>query len=179
VWRKLGRFFFFLSLICFTLSGILIWQRYYNPNRLSFSQIPPARTSKFELFPDRIIISEIGIDLPVIPSQIKDGVWQTTPRGISYLISSANPGEIGNSIFYGHKWPNLLGNLKNIKPGNKIMVLSKNQTRTFWISQVLIVSPKDIQVLNSGSNAQLTLYTCYGFADLKRLVVVAYTQTPK
>lgn len=179
MWHNFALLFAVLSVCCFLISGFLIWQRYYNPNRLSFAFTPPPAESKLKFWPQRITIPELKIDLPVIPSTINNGVWSTTHLGVSYLATSTRPGEIGNSIFYGHNWPNLLGKLHDLSPGHTIIVTGQGETKTFWVAKTQIVTPSQISVLASGPFPQLTLYTCYGFADTKRFVVTAYTQAPK
>jgi LPXTG-site transpeptidase (sortase) family protein len=114
----------------------------------------------------------------VIPAQIVNGHWQTTPSGVSYLTISARPGQSGNSIFYGHNWPRLLGGLKKIKPGSVIVVYTSADhfPVVFRVAQVKTVSPNDVSILASTDRPQLTLYTCIGFSDSQRLVVIAYPQ---
>ncbi len=180
MWHKLALISLALSLFSFVSSGYLLWQRYYNPNRLAFSEIPPVRASKLGFQPVRILIPDLKVDLPVIPAQITAGSWPTTSQGVSYLSVSTRPGEVGNSIFYGHNWPRLLGSLRLIKPGALITVRSvTGQTINFVIMKTKIVSPTDISILEPGPERQLTIYTCYGLADTKRFVAIAYMQAPK
>jgi LPXTG-site transpeptidase (sortase) family protein len=135
-----------------------------------------ASASKISFLPTRISIPDLTIDLPVIPARIKDGHWPTTPVGVSYLTTSARPGEPGNSIFYGHNWPRLLGRLKKVQPGQIILLSTSSNSAAlkFQVDRVQTVSPSDISVLASTSYPQLTLYTCTGFSDSQRLVVIAY-----
>lgn len=160
----------------------MIWQRYFNPFRLDFSSPPKATpVSKITLLPSRILIPDLNIDLPVVPTKITNGHWTTTPNGVSYLTTSARPGELGNSIFYGHNWPRLLGRLKEIQSGQLIIISTSHNrpSQIFRVAMVQTVSPSDTSLLAPTSNSQLTLYTCTGFSDFQRLVVIAYPQTEK
>jgi LPXTG-site transpeptidase (sortase) family protein len=124
--------------------------------------------------PSGIIISSINVWLPIYPSVIENGQWQTSRKGVSYLLNGVRPGEKGNAIFYGHNWPNLLGSLNRVKPGDSIQIVNLDgQTKTFTVSTVQEVTPNDTSVLSQTTDKRLTIYTCTGFLDSKRLVVVA------
>jgi len=90
------------------------------------------------------------------------------------LLDSPIPGRIGNSIFYGHNWTSLLGNLVNAKPGQEISIaFGSGEIERFKISYVQVVKPSQTDILNQTNDRRITLYTCTGFLDSKRLVVVA------
>jgi LPXTG-site transpeptidase (sortase) family protein len=179
--RKLPWVFLSISVISFIIAGYLFWERYFNPFSLDFFGAPKAAVvSKFSFLPVRIVIPDLKIDLPVVSTQLIDGHWPTTPMGVSYLSTSARPGDNGNSIFYGHNWPRILGNLYRIKTGQAITVnMSNGKIVNYIVSQILKVAPDDTGVLVSTYFKQLILYTCTGFADSQRLVVIAHVQTVK
>ena len=163
----------FLSL--FILS-YLIYQR-YNPQNLSFD-LPPATYSVNQdissLQPIGIKIDSINLSLSIIPSEINDNKWEASTKGISYLRTSVIPGDKGNSILYGHNWPNLLGSLKRVKPGQEIVVIyNDNSRRSFEVEYLMSVSPSETSILEKSEDNRITLYTCDGFLDSKRLVAVA------
>ena len=176
--QKIAFLFIATGLLSILYSIILLIQR-YNPNRLMFHGKVPAfysdQTNKN--VPIAFRIPELGIDLPVIPAYIKKDKWDTTTGGISWLIASPIPGELGNSILYGHNWNTLLGDLENAKPGYTVEILYKNSVkRYFRISYIAIVNLDQIHVLSPTDDARLTIYTCTGFLDQKRLVVTAEYQ---
>lgn len=124
--------------------------------------------------PVSIAIPSLRISLPVYPSTIENGKWQDTKDGVSFLTSSTAPGVGGNSIFYGHNWPSLLGNLTKIKPGDKIFVtLSEKGMQVYTVKYITVVTPDQTHILDTTSDSRLTLYTCTGFLDSKRFVVTA------
>ena len=166
---------FFLSLGIFFLGlGILHLVQRYNPRRLSFNmEISSGKNSK-QSYPVKITIKRLDIDLPVIPSSIKKGVWETTTKGVSWLSNSPSPGSPGNSILYGHNWTNLLGPLTRIKAGDEIAVKMNNgkEVRLF-VTVTATVSPSDISILYPSQKPQVTIYTCAGFLDTRRFVATA------
>lgn len=155
------------------LSAFFAYQR-YNPQRLSFATTPSSVQVSTDIFPKQVIIPDINLNLPVIPTKINQRKWEATTKGISFLISSPVPGSDGNSILYGHNWPNLLGNITKLKPGQVIYInLSDGSSKKFVIDSTVSVSPQEVAILAPSKTAQITLYTCSGFLDSKRFVVVA------
>lgn len=177
--QRLSRIFILLGLLSLILFFILYFQR-NNPKRLAFasdltsgkvSSINSSQTPKELLYPD------LGIHLPVIPSQINNLDWEVTDQGISYLTSSPLPGDLGNSILYGHNWSNLLGNLKKAKVGQLIQVkYDDDSVKVFKVEYISEVNPTQSSILDNSNDARITLYTCSGFFDSKRFVVVAKLQ---
>ncbi len=130
--------------------------------------------SNEELQPVRLIIESLDLDLPIYGAEISDGRWQTTKEGVSYLKTSPMPGEIGNSIIYGHNWANLLGNLYKIEVDGEITVgFSDNTFVGFVVVSKGAVTKDQTHILNQQDYSKLTLYTCDNFLDSKRFVVTA------
>lgn len=165
--------------VLFLIFGIyLTWQR-TTPLRLSFADMPQNSLGANK--PARAILSipTANIKLPIIPAAINNGKWEDTKLGVSHLISSPVPGAIGNSIIYGHNYPNLLGPLERVKPGDKVNIqLSDSTQKNFTVAFVTIVTPDQTHVLNNSEDSRLTIYTCTGLFDTKRLVVTAIADTP-
>lgn len=128
--------------------------------------------------PIGLVIKSVGIELPILPARIqRGGVWESTPRGVSYLSSSPLPGESGNSILYGHNWPNLLGSLPQVKPGSSIeIVFADGSRKKFVITFTSLVTPDQSHILAPTADSRITLYTCAGFLDSRRFVVTAIAQ---
>lgn len=119
-------------------------------------------------------IPSAGISLPAYGATIQGTTWQTTKHGISYLSTSPLPGETGNSVLYGHNWPNLLGSLHTVKPGDALFVTAENSTQRFIVRYVAVVGPNEHSVYAPSNDTRITLYTCTGFLDRQRLVVTAF-----
>jgi sortase (surface protein transpeptidase) len=161
---------------CFVVLGILMWQM-NRPARLSFDKVPVTAAFETDVRPVALKIDTLSINLPVIPAEISSTQWETTTKGVSFLKTSALPGEVGNSVMYGHNWPNLLGKITSIKNGDTIQVLlSSGETRIFKVVLTQEVFPDQTSVLGNTEDVRLTIYTCVGFLDSKRFVVVAIRQ---
>lgn len=152
---------------------LFLWER-NNPSRIAFTEYQPTNYSNYNVIPVRIRIPSLNIDLPIIEATINKNKWATTNDGVSYLETSPLPGYKGNSILYGHNWNNLLGKLKYIKPGEKIEIAYSNGTiKKFSVNTMGVVTPDQTHVLLPSKDVRITLYTCTGFLDSKRLVVTA------
>lgn len=162
--------------ICLLFASYILWER-NNPWRLAF-QIDThiIQETVPTLMPERIVITNLHIDLPIVPAKLSKETWQVSNTGVSYLISTPAPGELGNAILYGHNYPNLLANLSFARPGDKVEIYYPHTKKTFAITTVLEVSPKQADILKNTKDSRITLYTCSGFLDSKRLVVVAQLQ---
>jgi len=151
----------------------LVFER-YNPKRLGFENVSQAVISSSNTYPKKIFIPKLSIELGIYPAKIINNNWEATTQGVSYLASSPVPGEAGNSILYGHNFPNLLGSLPKIKPGDKIViVLNSGEEKTFVVKYTQIVTPQQTEILKSSNDTRITLYTCTGFLDSKRFVATA------
>lgn len=170
---NLSKLSIFFGILIISFSGYLTFQR-YNPNKLEFKELNVTQNVSTQITPTAIFVPSLNIEKNVFPAKIENGEWEASTEGISYLSSSPLPGQKGNSILYGHNWPNLLGNLYKIKPGEKIVVLMNNgEKRTFVVEYTSIVDPKDTYILNPTNDNRITMYTCIGFLDSKRFVATA------
>lgn len=122
----------------------------------------------------RVKIDKVGLDLAVEPAMVSDGTWEVSATGASHWTSSANPGEKGNIVIYGHNKTNLFGPIRWLSLGEKIELTDKQgQSYLYEIKQVVTTNPDDIQYVLPTDEETLTLYTCTGFFDRQRYVVVA------
>ncbi len=142
---------------------------------LSFAnEIPVSNVSVKKTEPVRIMLPSIGVDLPIDETIIHKNTWEIYENGASHLSSSANPGEEGNIIIYAHNTKDRFGKLEEVKKGEIIKVYSEdNKAYTYEVTNILTVNPTQINVLLPTKEEMLTIYTCTGFADLKRLVLQA------
>jgi LPXTG-site transpeptidase (sortase) family protein len=172
--KFLYRFLIILGIVCYIVGIFFVWER-NNPNRLAFkSYVGNYKNVRVANAPTRIIIRDLGIDLPLYPAKMTNNEWQTTIQGASYLISSPIPGEIGNSIIYAHDWASLFGPLLNARRGGKVEIEFTDKTRkTFVIEKTVVVPNNQTDVLAPTKDRRITLYTCTGFLDSQRFVAVA------
>ena len=93
---------------------------------------------------------------------------------MSYLATSPLPGHKGNSILYGHNWKSLLLDLPKVKPGQSVFITNHNGTKQrFIVEYTAVVDPSQTYIIDATNDTRITLYTCTGFLDSKRFVVVA------
>lgn len=166
--------------LVYLFSGLLLiaiftgW-RFYNARILSFktdniSVSPETQSSN----PVSINVAAIGLNLSIEESRIVNGVWEISYRGASHLDKSADPGEAGNIVIYGHNKNSLFGPIRWLKEGDLIEIKSEEGTLyNYRVAKIVITTPDDIEYVLSKSEEILTLYTCTGFADSKRFIVVA------
>jgi len=128
-------------------------------------------------YPTSISINSISVNLPIISANRDNGKFVTTKDGVTYLADSILPGETGNSVFYGHNWPSLLGNLKKVKRGDIIQLnYSNGQVKSFIVDLITEMPAKDVNIDTNSEQSILTIYTCSGFLDTKRVIVTANYQ---
>lgn len=162
-------------------AGYLLWQKYV-PAKLSFTNTQLVQntttTQNTSKLPVRLQISALDIDVAVQAMSFADSHWSAPSQGIVYLLDTPLPGQMGNSVLYGHNWNSLLGNLNKAKVGQTITIqFSDKSVQNFTIQSIRVVSSNQAEVLDQSKDQRLTLYTCTGFWDQKRLVVVAKPQS--
>lgn len=169
--KKLPEILIFSGLICLFVTSSLIWQR-YKPLPKAITEV--SNQTQLSSYPKEIIIPDININLPIIPTEFNKGKWKATTHGVSYLLSSPKPGEMGNSILYGHNWPNLLGNITKLGFGQTIQIkFTGGIKKDFIILKTKMTDQADTSILAGSDEPIITLYTCTGFFDRQRFVVVA------
>lgn len=137
--------------------------------------------------PPRIIIPSfeqrllpVRIELPsgehvnVVRAQLTDGTWYVDETQGNYLSESAALGTPGNVVMYGHNFPHIFGSLDEVKIGELVRVTDQNEVEyRYQIEHITEVDPSDTSWIQPTAESTLTLYTCSGFLDSKRLIVRA------
>lgn len=123
--------------------------------------------------PLRIIIPQKNIDLSIVEAKVINGYWEISETTASHGIGSANPGEQGNVVVFAHARDNLFGPLRQSKPNEIIYILTKDRWHRYAIEETKIVDPTAIETIAQTKTEQLTLFTCSGFLDSKRLIIIA------
>ncbi len=124
--------------------------------------------------PTFVNIPSVEIELPIDETAINHGIWGLSNDGASHLASSPVPGEKGNTVLYAKNTPQEFGRLTSLQKGDTIIVVTQDGTpHEYEVTDRKIVSPTDATLIDNTRDETLTLYTPYGFADLKRFVVTA------
>lgn len=121
--------------------------------------------------PTSINIKPVDLTLPVAAGVIYNNEWTLYDDKISWLATSEVPGK-GNVILYGHNRLGLFADLKKLKTGDIISIEHGAKWFDYEVVSTRKVLPTEVDAVFTESN-QLTLYTCDGKFDQKRLVVTA------
>ncbi|MCL4339046.1 sortase [Patescibacteria group bacterium] len=147
----------------------------------SFSQEPvkvdksllSVQTKKSQYTPLRIVIPSVDIDLAVKEAKVVNGYWEVFPSGAGWGEGSGYPGEKGNQVIFAHARQGMFLPLKNVKDGEDVYVFTSDKWYQYKIDNIQEVLPSQTEVIAPTKDEVLTLYTCTGFADSKRLIVTA------
>lgn len=123
--------------------------------------------------PERILIPAVALDLAVKEARVVHGYWEVFSDRAGFGAGSAHPGEVGNQVIFAHARKGLFEDLPKVKVGDIVYVLSNSNWYRYRVSEKKEVVPKQIEVIAPTADETLTLYTCSGFADSKRLIVIA------
>ena len=124
--------------------------------------------------PLKIYIPKLERVLYVSDGEVKDNRWVTSPTNVSYLTSSAVPGSVGNTVMYGHNTIGVLGGFWKVHEGDFIyVVMNDGQFYKYQVFERKEIDPSQVDILNQTVDSRLTIYTCSGFLDSARFVVVS------
>lgn len=124
--------------------------------------------------PTKLFIPKLAKKLTISEGQVVNNRWTISQTGVSHLVDSAIPGASGNSVIYGHNLKNILGDLPNLKTGDKIYVLLKDGGFVkYQVYEQKEISPYQVEILSQTEDSRLTIFTCSGFLDTARFAVIA------
>ena len=86
---------------------------------------------------------------------------------------STMPGEVGNFAVAGHRvsdFTDAFINLYKVKPGDNVIVTTKDGKYTYEVEESFIVEPEQVEVLENADYENITLITCT--VGSKRRVIV-------
>lgn len=128
--------------------------------------------------PLRIVVPKFNIDLSIVEAPVVNGVWETSETTASHGIGSADPGQIGNTVIFAHAREGLFLPLRDIAKDQLIYVLTKDHWYRYRVTDSKLVTPDQVEVIGQSTDERLTLFTCSGFFDEKRLIVTAVPDKP-
>ena len=118
----------------------------------------------------RIEIPKINLDHPIF-----EGVDETVIHwGPGHWPGSAMPGQVGNSVFAGHRVTHThpFRNLDQLVPGDEIQFVMPDGTYTYRMTQQQIVDPNDTWIVNPTPTATLTLFACHPPGSATHRIVI-------
>lgn len=140
----------------------------------------------------KIIIPKINVEVPVIydlTTNKESAVQEALESGVVKYAGTADPGQNGNSVIFGHSSNNLLNRgkykfafvlLSRLENGDIFYLQKDGQRYTYQIYHKSVVKPTDVSVLgNTEKAATATLITCDPpGTSTNRLVVVGEQISP-
>lgn len=103
-------------------------------------------------------IPKLNLEVPVF----NDTDDLTLNRGVGRIIGTARIGEPGNHGIAGHR-DGFFRGLKDVGPPDLIELIRGKRADQYVVTNVQIVSPEDVHVLDPTTTSTLTLVTCYPF----------------
>ncbi len=133
----------------------------------------------------RLLIPKINVEVPVI--SISDNNEETIQKGLEQGVvhypGTAGPGEGGNYFILGHssdylwrpgEYKDVFALLNKLKQGDLVKVEDQSKEYIYEVTEKVIVSPEQVDVLRATPDATLSLMTCWPIGTpLKRLIVKA------
>lgn len=126
----------------------------------------------------RIIIPSRKIDLPIVEAKVVAGYWEVAETTASHGVGSAYPAENGNVVIFAHARAGMFLPLRDIKVDELVYILGYEKWYRYRVVRTKLVDPKDVEVIAPTETETLTLFTCSGFMDSKRLIVTAVPYAP-
>lgn len=126
----------------------------------------------------RILIPGRNIDLPIAEAKVINGYWEVSETSASHGNGSAYPGENGNIVIFAHARTGMFLPLRDINADELIYILGYDRWYRYRVVKTKLVDPKEVEVVAPTEKETLTLFTCSGFLDSKRLIVTAIPFAP-
>ncbi len=170
----------FIAVVALVLDGQYVWMQSAVVEQLQYGDIlaqgatpkKPSATAP----PDRLTLTRLGIDTPVITTSIENQMWQLASYSAGYLPLGVVPGERGNLVIAGHddKDGAVFKHLRSVHKGDIVSLYVSKSIYRYRVTALGIILPTQLSVLYSTSGAVLTLITCTPQnVDTQRLIVRA------
>lgn len=125
-------------------------------------------------WPKFIVVPNSKIDALVAFGGYKNGKWILADNLALYLPTSGKLGEGKNTILYAHNRKGLFGNLKKARIGDLVILGDANgKMYNYSVYSIEYVKPYQVEKIETNAKDTVTLFTCDGWFDEKRLVVKA------
>ncbi|MDX2161718.1 MAG: sortase [bacterium] len=128
------------------------------------------------------VTSEIAVALNIpklnMDAAIVQGVdWEALKQGVGQLPNGVNPGDIeGNVVFAAHNdiYGELFRYIDVLAEGDPFQIRTQTQVYNYVVTQVFIVNPNDVYVMENRGGATATLISCYPYqVNSQRIIVYA------
>jgi len=184
-----GLIVFLVFIFVFNLQYILglFYQTEVNVNAerdnsaLELKAVDPNAQSK-------IIINSVSVEAPISYDQkvVDEERFQSALRnGVVHYPGTANPGEIGNVVIFGHSsnyvwaegnYKDVFAPLHGMEVGQKIYIEYQGTRYIYSVQEIKTVEPDEVSVLQQTSKKELTLITCTPVGTNKQRLIVKASQ---
>ncbi len=163
-----------LVLLGLSMTGLSTLHTYLYNRALSFNQQLVAQYQKTENLPKPVQV-RIGNTITVgVTETVYTGSWTIPPTTAAHVAQSANPGQSGNIIIYGHNKPTILGKMRFLQSKELIFITTEDGSEyVYQITGTYEVDPDQTKFLEPTDTETLTIYTCSGLLDSKRFILRA------
>lgn len=130
-----------------------------------------------------IKIQKIGVDAPVVWNVEEANILEELKNGVVHYKGTSLPGEGGNVFIVGHSsnyfwvesnFNQIFALLDKLVNGDRIEIRKGFKSYFYDVSDKKVISPENVEVLNSLDKETLTLMTCWPIGtNINRLVVLA------
>lgn len=124
-----------------------------------------------------IRIPKIGVDATVVQGTAVPDLR----KGPGHYPDSPMPGQLGNAAIAGHRttYGAPFNRLDELAPGDEISIQTlSGTTYRYRVDQQLVVTPRQVEVLDTTPNATLTLTTCNPKYSARQRLVIKATLDP-
>jgi LPXTG-site transpeptidase (sortase) family protein len=126
--------------------------------------------------PIRIVIPDVGIDLPIDEGRYNpvDGSWSLSGYHAQFAMMTPEANNnTGNTFIYGHNNKYVFGPIKKITPGSIAQVYTDSgRIFSYIFESTYAVAPDDTSVLDYQGPSILTVQTCSGAWNEQRQMYV-------
>jgi sortase A len=123
------------------------------------------------------IVTIGSIEIPKIGlvSQVQQGIsLRNIDLGPSHWPGTAMPGEVGNTVFAGHRVTHThpFMDMDLLAPGDRIIVDMPYGTFTYAITSMKIVQPEEFSIITPTQKPTITLFACHPKHSAAQRIVV-------
>ena len=167
----------------------IIAQLSYELPSLNFSWSLPGFniTASQGVQPAMLVINKLNLQTPIqrnVPIDDQVAYDNALLSGVALASSSASLEAVtGNSFIFGHSsrfalhstaFDAVFALLPKLQSGDSMQIVSNGQTANYKVTISHVINATDVEYLNSSTERELTLVTCWPIGtDLKRWVVQA------
>ncbi|MGH9039508.1 MAG: class E sortase [Acidimicrobiia bacterium] len=144
------------------------------PAPLTTPTPPPAERAKEPL----VKLGEIRIPKIGLVHPIYEGVSLTVvDHGPGHWPGSAVPGQLGNTVFAGHRVTHShpFRDLDKLAPGDEVFFSTANGEFLYTVTGTEIVGAKDTWIVTPTADATMTLFACHPPGSAKQRIVIRGT----